>query len=299
MAKQSIEKLPDHIAAKLSCLEEIRVKHRNFEYALMKIEERRLVGLGMNKPSNLLILGESGAGKTTLSEEIVSMHQSRRIRTDGILKIPVIYCKVPAQASPLSVAREIMRALIKDFDPGGNLDRLTNSIIKLIRTCEVELILIDEVQELAEGRSYNPVRKAANWLKQLNERASTPLIFLGTGEAIELLSINEQLERRVAEAIDLADYDPSNPDDLSAFRNILLEIERQLPFEKPSNLADPDIARGLMKSSRGLIGRLVDFLKDAGVVAISNNRKCITKSDLRETFARRIQSKEPNTKNPF
>lgn len=299
MTRQRDRILPEDVGEKLDALNDMHLMHRTFSYALSRIEERRVRSAYEDKPKSLMILGPTGGGKTTLAETVMMQHKHRQIRTDGILKRPIVYCCVPSPASAKSLGQVLLQTLIPGLRATGTATELRESIVKNVQTMGVELIILDEVQHLSEAKGDSTIRKAADWLKLLSDASKIPMLLLGIETSRNLLTYNEQLRRRVPEVIELSPYTPGYDDDVEAFREVLVNIDEKLPFDKRSNLADPQIAKGLMKVSDGMIGLLVEFVREAAIIAISLEHNKILKSDLHEAFVRTIQSSKPNLKSPF
>src|SRR3546814_702710 len=70
--------------------------------------------------------------------------------------------------------------------------------------------------------------------------------------------------------------------------NFLAAYERLLPLEKASNLASRDKVAFLAKTGEGVLGKIVNRVKNAALVAITDGSKQITLEHLKQAVTRPV-----------
>lgn len=143
---------------------------------------------------HLMVVGESGAGKTTLCESFASRYPRFSLPEADVL--PVLRVSVPSSATVAAVAESMLQIL---GDPGFNLGKVpakTKRIITLMHGMKVEMLLIDEAQEIYDRGQIKTHYQVGNWLKEVIDGARVPTVLLGLPRTERLLQINDQLRRR-------------------------------------------------------------------------------------------------------
>lgn len=174
------------------------------------------------EPDNLraqLIYGSSGAGKTFLLKSYQA--QFPAITTPEKKTVPVFY--VALKESKKSTA-EITRLLIAEL--GGPVlnsrttaPELDSQLITLLKGMEVELIIIDEIQNIAssyDGIEFQRIIKYFCYLID-SQKIRCSIVFAGTSSAIRLLTFgktrgkfddDEQMSRRHMRPIEITPFLP-------------------------------------------------------------------------------------------
>ncbi|MDP2635565.1 MULTISPECIES: TniB family NTP-binding protein [unclassified Pseudoalteromonas] len=137
-------------------------------------------GLAGEKPC-MLLNGDTGTGKTALLKQYKERHLPQFI--NGVTNHPVLVSRIPSNPTLESTLAE----LLKDLGQVGSTERklrvngtrLTTSLIKCLKTCGTELIIIDEFQELIEHNQGKNRREIANRLKYINDEAGVSIVLVG------------------------------------------------------------------------------------------------------------------------
>lgn len=151
---------------------------------------------------HLLVLGESGAGKSSLCHWIGQKYP--RILLPDRDMLPVLIVSVPAAASIASMAGAMLEGLGDPFSASGTIAARTARVVALCRACRVEIILADEAQHIPDRGKATTHYMVADWLKSLMDQVGVPTVFLGLPRLEQLLQVNEQLRRRFSRRIRLA-----------------------------------------------------------------------------------------------
>jgi energy-coupling factor transporter ATP-binding protein EcfA2 len=93
------------------------------------------------EPECLLITGQTGAGKTTLCQ--VYSEQFPRSQTKEGITSPILSALIPVPATAKSLVTRLLDKLGDPMAVRGTTVTQTLRLVRLIRECEVELIILD------------------------------------------------------------------------------------------------------------------------------------------------------------
>src|SRR5690606_28838064 len=114
---------------------------------------------------HLLVLGESGTGKSTLCRLLVERYPRQVLAERDV--VPVLSVSVPAGATITNVASEILAALGDPHPSAGTVAVKTRRVLVLCRSCGVELVLFDEAQHLHDRGQIATHYLVGDWIKRL------------------------------------------------------------------------------------------------------------------------------------
>lgn len=151
---------------------------------------------------HLLVLGESGTGKSSLCRLIAQKYPRFDMPDRDVY--PALVVAIPPAATIASVA-EVMLARLGDPSPAtGSVSAKTSRVVTLCRGCRVELVLFDEAQHIHDRGQVATHYMVGDWIKNLIDEMSVPTVFLGLPRLEQLLQVNEQLRRRFSRRLRLA-----------------------------------------------------------------------------------------------
>lgn len=244
------------------------------------------------EPTCMLVMGESGAGKTTLAKQCLARHPATRVDDDAI--IPGLFVTIPARATFHSLAQKMLFAL---HDPAvliGSTHVKTIRLLALLHDCQVKLLVLDEGNHLYDKDGGKVMANTTDWIKTLILDARIGTIVLGLPKTESLIAQNEQLSRRFAERHTLLPFE-----DGPEFRHFLGCLEADLPFRDPSFLGGDEMAIRIHEASDGTIGYIMRLVREAAITAIDEGVECITLELLADAFDAYIANDKPKKKNPF
>lgn len=158
--------------------------------------------------SHLLILGESGTGKTRLATEFMKRHPGYAESDRDIL--PILYAAIPPSATMAAMVEVLLEQLGDTHPQQGTVSAKTSRAVKLARACGVEMLLLDEAQHVQDrGRNYTQYF-VGDWLKAFIDALAVPAVLIGLFRTRVLLQVNEQLRRRFTREISLQVQDNPN-----------------------------------------------------------------------------------------
>ena len=216
---------------------------------------------------NLLVVGASNSGKTTLIHRFKAMCGKPYINDDGVSIRPVIYAEIHKPDE-----RELYNAILNDFwaphNPAAPLAKLRHQAIHLIRDAQTRMLIIDEIHTVNNG---SPAKKAdvMNELKMLANILQIPLVLVGTRVALQLLRLDPQYSSRF-EVISLPNWEVN-----ADFQRFLKSYESVLPLKKPSKLYSPELATLIHAISEGITGNVEYLLQECAKEAIQTGAEVI------------------------
>ncbi|WP_371375262.1 AAA family ATPase [Thalassotalea aquiviva] len=243
---------------------------------------------------SLLIIGESGVGKTFLAKHYFEQNPPIELSDRAIF--PVLYCKLVQTKTASDLLQQLIIAL-------GAIPNKVNSkayliqerLIHLLREHRVELIIIDEVQECLPDIDGIMAQRMAKQFAALIDCSKIPMILLGTPMSSRLLALKygtkdnlvygeEQLSRRfIAERM----IEPI-PQRCQAWLDCINYFCGKYIF-KTFSLDDKQLLNRVYIATKGKIGlvnKLFSFLRA--------DKTTIDLTDLYDSFRLSINSKSIN-----
>jgi hypothetical protein len=241
-------------------------------YSQTKDVLRRLDALLRHPPThrmpNLLIVGETNNGKTTLLERFSRLHPAEERPDEEHAFVPVLLVQappVPEEGRFYNVILEQLHAPYRAHAAGSSKQI---QVLRILKGIGLKMLMIDEIHHLLAG-SIVRQRQFLNVLKYIGNELKIPLVGAGTVEAIRAISSDPQLANRF-EPIVLRRWKLDDE-----FFALLASFERLLPLRKRSSLTSAAIAGKLMSMCEGTIGELHRLLSIAAEYAILSGEEKI------------------------
>ena len=210
----------------------------------------------------MLLMGDSGSGKTTFGELVQAIYAK-----DDDRRIVII------DASGARTMREVYGRVLQSLD--GPVSRTMHTpdremaVIRILRLLKVRALVVDEIQSVAEGTPRDQ-RRVLDGLKYLMNVAKVPLICLGAPESERSLVT----DRHLAQRLKVFRLEPWKVD--NDFLDFLLAVLAQLPLRKPSLLRDERVLAFLIKASSGGLRRIMSIVTSAAVQAVLSGEERLT-----------------------
>jgi AAA domain len=298
--------LDQSISERVAYFENYKVNHPKLQQVF------KLVMDSIRKPdgaSLIAVYGPTGVGKTTLRLKI-----EQRLIEEALSQLEIDRGKIPVIAVE-AVAPEsgnfnwkdyYTRALIAleepliehkvafDYnnipgirrnDEGVVLIKQSTSAAKLRQALEKalfhrrpDIFFVDEAQHLGKMSSGQKLQTQLDCLKSLANMTGVLHGLFGTYELLIFRDLSAQLSRRTID-IHFPRYKPDNPQDLKAFKSILLTFQRHLPLTE-----EPDLVNRwdyFYERSLGCVGILKDWLTRTLRDALEEEAKTITDKHLK------------------
>jgi type II secretory pathway predicted ATPase ExeA len=222
---------------------------------------------------NLLIVGDTNAGKTMLANRFVQLHPADKTLAGEAVIIPVLAIQAPPEPDEGRFYNAIFEALSTPYNPRERVAQKQIQVLRLLKRIGLRMLIIDEVHNVLTG-SVTKQRQFLNVLKYLGNDLQIALVGLGTKEALRALQADPQLANRFEPAA----LPPWQLD--REFQMLLASFEQVLPLRKPSRLANEKIARKLLALSEGSLGELSVLLTSAAIYAVRSGTERINEKVL-------------------
>lgn len=242
-------------------------------YAVANQIIENLVSL-MNKPKrprmfNLLVVGDSNNGKTTLIRHFYDLYGSPFVdsQSDGVR--PIILAEAPPSANEKELYISLLERFYIPYRAMDSVAKLRYQTIHLFREYKVKMLIIDEFHSLLAG-TPRLQRQVMNAIKMLCNELQIPIVGVGTKDAIRVLHTDPQHASR----FDVAELPTWKLD--KDFQKLLFQFQGILPLKKCSNLQSPELAIKIHTISGGNLGNVHRLLTACAVEAITTGTEQIT-----------------------
>lgn len=239
---------------------------------LAKMEEL-LAYPTVTRMPNLLLVGPSFSGKTSILEQFISLHPPDFDPAAEVTIYPVVRVDAPPKPDISDFYSRILDALMSPYKPTAPAHQKYSQIKVLFRQMEVKVLIIDEIHHLIAG-STNRQREFRNALKSLGNEAKICIVAAGIEDAYNAFNSDPQMSSRF-----IPHHLPNWRADIELGR-LLNTMERRMPLRRPSELNREDMMIEIADRSEGILGDVFDLVKEAGVDAIRSGEERITKDRL-------------------
>ena len=248
-------------------------------------------GFAPRNPPCLALLGETGAGKTTVVQTWLAQYGEKEREEGDRLIIPVLSVLIPSHARKKGAAAAFLSALHDPNPSRGTEWNMLVRLYRLIQECQVRLIVVDEFQHIIDRETQRVLHDVADFLKDIINQTHVPMILVGKlGEAEAILHSNPQLDRRVGSPYVLGpfEWDRSRASEtIKEFRTVLREIDRSLPLDW-SGLQGEEMACRLFYACEGYMGWLMDLIRHSTLAAIDRGETMLTRALLAQVYEERL-----------
>jgi hypothetical protein len=217
---------------------------------------------------NLLIVGDSNNGKTTIVRRFRDLCGQSYVNEDAEPVKPIIIAEAPPSADEKGLYISILERFFAPYRASDAVTKLRYQVIHMFRACHVQMLIIDEFHSLLTGSAIKQ-REVMNAIKLLCNELAIPIIGVGTREAVRVLHTDPQHASRF-DVLNLPMWE-LNPD----FQRLLAGFEKVLPLKHPSRLHEPEVTTLLHMISEGNLGNLHRLLSECSSEAIKSGKERI------------------------
>lgn len=218
---------------------------------------------------NMLVVGPSNNGKSTILERFVAQHPPDTNPEGNATIVPVVMVEAPSRPDVNEFYARILSKLFVPYRSSANTAERCHQVKQLFETLKVKLLIIDEIQHLIAG-STTKQRDFRNAIKSLGNETKVSIVAAGVEEAFNAFSSDPQLSNRFVPA-PLPRWQIDTD-----FGSVLRTLEGRMPLRKPSALHDTAMAHKIMQLAEGTLGDTCDLLKIAAERAIQDGEERIT-----------------------
>lgn len=269
-----------------------------FEAAHQRMEANLLLYRRTGVAQNLLVLGESGTGKTTLARWFARRYPKQQLLERDVL--PVLYVSVPAAATIAGTVEAILLQL-GDLEPDrGTISSKTARAVRLAKACAVEMLVFDEAQHIHDrGRTHSQYF-VGDWLKSFIDALALPVVLLGLPRTQVLLQVNEQLRRRFAHQVSLSVTSSSPEARCADSQALFVSLAGALPLPlDPRPYSWVELGERLHSATQGRVSYVKQLLVHAYSSTVERGGDCLCVDDLARGFTESIWQTGVGALNPF
>lgn len=265
---------------------------------LADIAECREFSDGVLEPDCMIVVGDTGSGKTTIIDKYLS-ENPRKEHDEGSV-VPILFTTLPPNATPITASEQLLCDLGDPFafQKGKDHVELTKKMVELMRKCRVELIIIDEFQHMIDRKNKEVLHSAADWLKLLIVRSKIPVVLFGMPYSTVILDTNKQLAGRFELQHKLEPFRVDNKENVKKYRTFLKYLDDALPFAQRSDLVDKDMMKRIYVFSKGNMRRIRRLINRASRLAINEGQESLLLKHF-EKVAPKVSRDACTPHNPF
>lgn len=216
------------------------------------------------------VIGDSRTGKTIACDAYRLKYASQTANGDAPI-VPVMYLHAPAESGP----RELFVGLLNYLQyriTRGTISDLRDRVYRLLKTCQVEMIIVDEAHRL-RPKTFSEIRDIFDLL-------NISVVLVGTDRLDAVVRRDEQVYNRFMACHRFHRMDSQSLEDTTAIWEAYV-----LRLPHPSNLTSAPMQKILGTSTRGYLGLLDDILRNAARRALQSGRSHIDLNLLSQSAA--------------
>ncbi len=308
VTKDPIDKLLDDAANGKSLFKNREVLHFTFipDLVLHRDDEQKKVTqsliplLKKARPSNLLVYGKPGTGKTLVVKKVLNKIQERV--KEGAFPIQLLYANAKEETTLYGLLIKLGRQLIekgkeKEFPTTGlSISEVFNRIISAIEKNSLNTVfVVDEIDYLAELVSKTG-KDVFYSLARANERLKKgSLTLIGISND---LTFKERLDPRVLSSLSEEEIVFTNYT-VNQIKEILTERIKEAFISNVLDQAALNLCAAMSGQEHGDARRAIDLLRVAGEIAEREQADVVKEDHIRRASLKLEEDKETTALNSY
>lgn len=270
------------------------ILHRDEELA--KVTQALLPILKKSRPSNLLVYGKPGTGKTLVVSRVLSKIEKKVENSDFPIKL--FYANAKDEATIYGLLVSLGSKLGLDLPTTGlSISIVFTKILETIKQNSINAVfVIDEIDYLAELASKTG-RDILYNLTRANERLRTggSLTLIGISN---LLNFKEKLDPRVISSLSEEEVIFTNYS-VDQIKEILSERIKEAFVNDAVEVAALNLCAAMAGQEHGDARRAIDFLRVAGELAEREQANTVNEDHIRRAAQKMEEEKEITALNGY
>ena len=222
---------------------------------------------------NVLIHGNSGAGKSMIIEKFIRSHSLEMDREDA--SRPIVSMQMPPLPTLRSFFSELLRSLDCTVIFGSRISELEHDTLRQLKKAKPRILAIDEIHHLL-ACTPREQRAALNVLKFLSNELRVSIVALGTNEALHVMRADPQIASRF-QSCALPSW--TGNDDLRSF---LAGFLQQLDVDGNEIVNNRIAIDYILDLTSGVTGRIVELVRLSARCAVQRDSRTVTVDLLQE-----------------
>jgi type II secretory pathway predicted ATPase ExeA len=284
MAATEFAHLPEDLRPVAALDAETRIAHIRAERWVQHAAADRVLSYlneAFEQPSrermeNILLVGESGMGKTMLVRKFERQTAAPFDDRAGVQCRPVVVMLMPHQPTEARFFDQLLAALnapsVSHFVRGFPVQ---NPAVRLLRELRTRVVVIDELNSLLAGTPRQQ-RVFLQLLRFLSNELRLAFVGVGVPEARHALLSDGQLRSRFTD-VELPPWSPGEE-----LRDFTVRLTWSLPLREPSPVDSSKLRRLLLDRTGGITLGICKAFERAAVAAIRNGRESIDLSSFED-----------------
>lgn len=215
-------------------------------------------------------------GKTHIIQKFVRDHPPVFDEIHSTTQVPVVAMQMPPEPLEQDFCEEFLMALGAVISTGLSIISVRSRTRKFARQFGLRLLIIDEIHSMLAG-TFRQQRRFLNSLRFLANDLHLPIVCVGTHEAYQALTTDQQLADRFGE-FEL----PQWRNDAS-LAQLLKTFGAMLPLRAASDLCEPKIRQRILALTEGVTVRICRVLETAAIAAIRDGSETITLDTFKDS----------------
>ena len=238
----------------------------------------------VSRPPNILLVGESQSGKSSLISRFASGRNGSQSVIGQVLDhVPVLSISMPAECpKPKDFLHLLM---IKSGTPFGDREKpgvLLERLIKVLQAIGTRVIMIDEFHHILNGSARESIL-LRDQIKLVSSGTRIPIVVAGLDTARNVFASDPQLQNRF-KRIEIPRFLSSSSEDVVEVGKIVKKWFSECPLREASNSQESfsAVIHGIFRGTGGLIGHIIGYLKTASEYAITSGVEKINETVLQK-----------------
>lgn len=223
---------------------------------------------------NLLIVGGTNNGKSTILNRFIEMHPSGTTPIGTI--VPVVKIQAPINATHVALYEKILEHFQIPYSGNASAAKKEMQAVESLRNAGTKMLIIDEFQDIFHSVGSQQ-KKFLTGVKHLGNDIKIPIVAAGVETVQSVVAQDPQLANRF-DVIKLGKWNFNKE-----FGRLLMSFMRTMPLKKTSSVSKKVESTYLFQQSEGILGEVITLLQRAAEEAIKSGKEMIDIEILEKT----------------
>ena len=277
----------------------VLIRYPRFNSLLSNIQLCLDISKTAGEPQCMILEGVPGAGKSTLIRSYAE--SCSRYETPSGTKVPVFYLETPSPVTVKGMAAKLLEVLGDPAANHGTLWSMNSRLVHFIRTCEVQMIILDDFHHLIDKETNRVLNKVSDWLKVLIKETNVPFLVVGVdGTVRRILDANAQLSRLFAirETLHPFQWNSREPETIKEFMMFIAFAERMIDIQLTEEIERKELLYRMYYATDGVVGNVMNLLRYGVALAQQREADILTLEILAQAFNMRL-AEHVRKRSPF